>query len=77
MHVTYCVVENDFCRFQIWILSGAQARLMAKRGAFILFEGIDRCGKSTQAQRLVEHLNTIGHKAELVRFPGTASFITI
>jgi len=42
---------------------------MAKRGAFILFEGIDRCGKSTQSQRLVEHLNSIGHTAELLRFP--------
>ncbi len=26
------------------------------RGAFIVFEGIDRCGKSTQSLKLVEHL---------------------
>ena len=30
------------------------------RGAFILFEGVDRCGKSTQAKRLVEHLTACG-----------------
>jgi Thymidylate kinase len=30
------------------------------RGAFILFEGVDRCGKSTQAKRLVEHLTARG-----------------
>ena len=60
--------ENFELDFKIWrqILI-----VMAKRGAFILFEGIDRCGKSTQSQRLVEHLNSIGHPAELLRFPGT------
>lgn len=30
------------------------------RGAFILLEGIDRCGKSTQAKRLVDHLTASG-----------------
>lgn len=35
------------------------------RGAFVLFEGVDRSGKSTQAARLVDALN-----AEGVRFGG-------
>ena len=39
------------------------------RGAFILFEGADRCGKTTQAKRLVEHLNGCGFPSELWRFP--------
>ena len=30
------------------------------RGAFILFEGVDRCGKTTQASKLVESLNQSG-----------------
>lgn len=30
------------------------------RGAFILFEGGDRCGKSTQCKLLVEHLSASG-----------------
>jgi len=39
------------------------------RGAFICFEGVDRCGKTTQTTRLVEHLTSLGCKAELWRFP--------
>ncbi len=30
------------------------------RGAFVLFEGVDRCGKTTQSQRLVQHLKSKG-----------------
>ncbi|KAF0687578.1 Aste57867_20697 [Aphanomyces stellatus] len=36
--------------------TGAQA---ARRGALILLEGVDRCGKSTQAKMLADHLNGI------------------
>lgn len=39
------------------------------RGAFIVFEGADRAGKSTQCQMLVEHLQAQGVAAELWRFP--------
>ena len=31
-----------------------------QRGAFILFEGGDRCGKTTQSQSLVDHLQASG-----------------
>ena len=37
---------------------------------FITFEGIDGCGKSTQARLLMEKLNEEGGKAILVREPG-------
>ena len=30
------------------------------RGAFILFEGGDRCGKTTQSENLVKHLSSRG-----------------
>ncbi|CAM9119461.1 unnamed protein product [Scytosiphon promiscuus] len=40
-----------------------------KRGAFILFEGVDRCGKTTQAKLLVESLKKAGHDACFMRFP--------
>ncbi|GAA5822800.1 hypothetical protein JCM11251_004385 [Rhodosporidiobolus azoricus] len=40
-----------------------------RRGAFIVFEGLDRSGKSTQVQRLVEGLNARGVKAVGARFP--------
>ncbi|WVQ71242.1 thymidylate kinase [Cryptococcus sp. DSM 104548] len=39
------------------------------RGAFIVFEGLDRCGKSTQVDRLVGQLEKQGRKARLQKFP--------
>ena len=39
----------------------ALPKAMARhRGAFIVFEGGDRCGKTTQSQNLVERLNSSG-----------------
>jgi dTMP kinase len=43
--------------------------MAGKRGAFILIEGLDRCGKSTQTKMLAEYLNQSGRKAELIGFP--------
>lgn len=40
------------------------------RGAFILFEGCDKAGKSTQAKKLFEYLKNNGHSVELWKFPG-------
>eukprot|EP00128_Syssomonas_multiformis_P014427 Colp12_sorted_trinity150504_noHs@34789 len=45
------------------------------RGSLIVFEGIDRCGKSTQCKRLVESLNAAGKPAELWRFPERTTVI--
>lgn len=39
------------------------------RGLFILFEGKDRVGKTTQARLLVERLRAAGHNVEAMRFP--------
>lgn len=39
-------------------------------GLFITFEGIEGCGKSTQAQRLRAHLEERGYKVTLTREPG-------
>ncbi|NXU00214.1 KTHY kinase, partial [Buphagus erythrorhynchus] len=46
--------------------------MAARRGALIALEGVDRAGKSTQCRRLVEALREAGHRADLLRFPGTA-----
>eukprot|EP00915_Cephaloidophora_sp_WS-2016_P008005 GHVH01011065.1.p1 GENE.GHVH01011065.1~~GHVH01011065.1.p1 ORF type:complete len:287 (+),score=43.35 GHVH01011065.1:63-923(+) len=43
------------------------------RGAFVVFEGGDRSGKSTQATCLARHLNEGGEAAKLVRFPDRSS----
>ncbi|XP_059615699.1 uncharacterized protein LOC132261140 [Phlebotomus argentipes] len=42
---------------------------MKSRGAFIVLEGCDRSGKSTQSQKLVEKLNENGINAKLMKFP--------
>jgi dTMP kinase len=39
-------------------------------GFFITFEGIDFCGKTTQAKRVVSYLKRKGHLVLLVREPG-------
>lgn len=39
-------------------------------GVFITLEGIEGCGKSTQARRLADHLNRCGISALLTREPG-------
>ena len=40
------------------------------RGLFITLEGIDGCGKSTQTERLLDHLQGEGIKCLLIREPG-------
>ncbi|WRT64072.1 thymidylate kinase [Kwoniella shivajii] len=47
----------------------------SRRGAFIVFEGLDRCGKSTQVSKLVERLEREGRKARLQKFPDRTTAI--
>ncbi|XP_037818967.1 thymidylate kinase [Lucilia sericata] len=46
-----------------------------KRGAFIVFEGCDRCGKSTQSRLLVEHLQKSAIPVKHMVFPERTSDI--
>jgi dTMP kinase len=39
------------------------------RGAFILVEGVDRCGKTTQCKNLIDRFISAGIAATLMRFP--------
>uniref|UniRef100_A0A915DEJ9 dTMP kinase n=1 Tax=Ditylenchus dipsaci TaxID=166011 RepID=A0A915DEJ9_9BILA len=39
------------------------------RGALIVFEGLDRSGKTTQSAKLLEHFTHKGQKAKIQRFP--------
>jgi dTMP kinase len=50
--------------------------LKQNRGAFILFEGIDRCGKTTQSKKISSFcVDTLGKNTELIRFPDRESSI--
>lgn len=40
------------------------------RGAFIVLEGLDRSGKTTQAKTLEERLAAEGRQVQAMRFPG-------
>lgn len=57
-----------FTRVLFPLLTLYQMEGRAKRGAFIVFEGIDRAGKSTQCVRLIE---TLGKSNQVIhmRFP--------
>lgn len=46
---------------------------MKRRGAFVLLEGIDHSGKTTQAELLCDALRARGVAAECVRFPDRQS----
>ena len=43
---------------------------MLSRGVFIVLEGLDGSGKSTQAERLTDHLRRQGHGVRAVEEPG-------
>jgi hypothetical protein len=44
--------------------------LKPARGAFIVIEGLDRAGKTTQVKRLCDKLYAQGHNIKNIRFPG-------
>eukprot|EP00268_Persea_americana_P065563 TRINITY_DN876_c0_g1_i9.p1 TRINITY_DN876_c0_g1~~TRINITY_DN876_c0_g1_i9.p1 ORF type:complete len:220 (+),score=38.79 TRINITY_DN876_c0_g1_i9:258-917(+) len=52
--------------WQIQMESGSYDR---PRGALIVLEGLDRCGKTSQSSRLVSHLKKKGFSVESWRFP--------
>ncbi|KAL1806348.1 hypothetical protein ACET3Z_029416 [Daucus carota] len=45
------------------------------RGALVVLEGLDRCGKTSQSARLVKNLDELGYPAELFRFPDRNTLI--
>jgi dTMP kinase len=52
----------------MWLAYGEQ-RMKNKRGMLIVFEGLDRSGKSTQCEKLVHYLRRNGEHVEHMRYP--------
>ncbi|GMF15626.1 unnamed protein product [Phytophthora lilii] len=48
---------------------------MTRRGVFLLFEGVDRCGKTTQTKLLHDVLNAAAQPAALLHFPDRSTAI--
>jgi len=44
------------------------------RGAFVVVEGLDRAGKTTQVKKLCDRLYSEGHNVQMIRFPGNLRF---
>ena len=47
--------------------------MAVQRGILIVFEGLDRSGKSTQCERLVENIRSNGDGVEHMRFPNRST----
>ncbi|CAD7962256.1 unnamed protein product [Amoebophrya sp. A25] len=47
----------------------------SSRGLFLVFEGLDRSGKSTQSERLFQHLKSAGVAAKKMAFPNRETTI--
>lgn len=45
------------------------------RGALIVLEGLDRCGKTSQSKRLFSYLEGLGHSVESWRFPDRTTIV--
>ena len=48
-----------------------------ERGAFIVLEGLDRSGKTTQTTKLVQRIKELGRPCKLIKFPGILPICTV
>ncbi len=51
------------------------SNVMKPRGALIVVEGLDRAGKTSQCQQLLETLTQRGHQVKYIKFPGNMTTI--
>ncbi|XP_022615036.1 thymidylate kinase [Seriola dumerili] len=64
------------CLCKLHDSAGKQSGVMAgKRGALIVLEGVDKAGKTTQCNKLVQALQQSGQSVEMMRFPDRTTII--
>lgn len=61
------ILDHNYAVFCFYIIHIVRM----SRGKLIVFEGLDRSGKSTQCERLVSYLSERGLPVKHRRFPGT------
>ena len=62
-----CIIGVCFCKYTD---TKRDASMESGRGAFIVLEGLDRSGKTTQTAKLVEKIEKLGRRCKLIKFPG-------
>jgi len=65
----YSVGTVNICRKPRFAIS----TMVRGRGAFIVLEGLDRSGKTTQTTELVQRIEKLGRPCKLIKFPSTPS----
>lgn len=71
-HLRRAIVAHCFYHLPARPSESSRARrvAMAPRGTLVVFEGLDKAGKSTQCAKLVQNLQAQGHAVSGLRFPG-------
>lgn len=57
--------------------SSQQGRPGVVRGAFVVLEGLDRSGKTTQVKLLESRLVEAGRRVQVMRFPGEFIWVVV
>jgi hypothetical protein len=69
---TFSVYRSQTQNFSLCPETRPDTQTMSQgRGAFIVLEGLDRSGKTTQTAKLVEKIESLGKPCKLIKFPGS------
>lgn len=64
-----CGTTASLSKFSLRQIHMEGSKKSDSRGALIVLEGLDRCGKTSQCSRLLSSLEKSGHAVESWRFP--------
>lgn len=72
LHLNFITSFRTLLLWYTWMLQKSMST--SRRGAFIVIEGLDRSGKSTQAAALLARLEHMNVPAKLIKFPGQLTY---